>query len=314
MKALVVGGAGFVGKHLIKHLSNVCQWDVVATKLSNQNFEYNFPNVSMYDLDILKYEHIIKLLKNHRPDYIFHLAAQSSVALSWQNPLQTVDINIKGTINILEAVRSLDYQPTILLIGSGEEYGIPEDPEDVIDERHILRPTNIYAATKAFQNMIGKIYVDAYKLNIIMVRAFNHIGPGQLPNFVVSDFCKQVVEIEKGLRDPIIYVGNLLAYRDFTDVRDIVRIYSQLATTNKWGETYNVGSGEVISIHEMLNKILSLSKAKIEVVIDKNKFRPVDVNMIKPNIDKLTRTIDWKPEYSIEDTLEDVLNYWRKNI
>ena len=197
MKALIIGAAGFVGSYLIHHLSETYDWEIHATKLPSEVL--NISDVYIHDLNILNPSEIETLLKNLKPDYIFHLAAQSSVALSWKNPALTVDINIKGTLNILDTVRNIaDYSPRILLIGSGEEYGYILPDETPIHEQVTPRPGNIYAATKACQNMLGSIYTRAYGLQLIMVRAFNHIGPNQAPIFVVSDFCKQVAEIEAG--------------------------------------------------------------------------------------------------------------------
>ena len=217
-RALIIGAAGFVGSYLAKELLTNHNMDVYATKLSHEQLEIADANI--YDLNILDKDEIISLLYKIRPDYIFHLAAQSSVSVAWKNPGLTVDINVKGCVNLLDAVRELYYKPAVLLIGSGEEYGHIKADEVPINEENHLRPGNIYAATKVCQNMIAAIYSQAYDMNLIMVRAFNHIGPGQSPIFVVSDFCKQVAEIEKGIKTPTIYVGNLAAKRDFTDVRD----------------------------------------------------------------------------------------------
>lgn len=309
MKALIIGGAGFVGSYLIDHLQNDCRWSVAVTKLEHEIIEHE--NIPVYTLDILDKQSIMFLLKEIRPDYIIHLAAQSSVSLSWTNPALTIDVNIKGSVNVLDAVRELDYKPRILLIGSGEEYGHILPEETPIKENNLTRPGNIYAATKACQNMIGKIYADAYNMDIIMVRAFNHIGPKQAPIFVVSDFCKQVAEIEKGLREPVIRVGNLSAKRDFTDVRDVVRAYSLLIEKGKAGETYNVGSGKAIAIEEILNKILSYSKSDITVDVDKTKLRPVDVPIIEADIQKLKECIVWSPNIYLNKTIIDTLEYWR---
>jgi GDP-4-dehydro-6-deoxy-D-mannose reductase len=224
MKALVVGGAGFVGSYLIGHLQNECKWSVSVTKMSHEDISIS--NVDIFDLNILIKNDIIELLKKIKPDFIFHLAAQSSVALSWKNPALTIDVNVKGAVNLLDAIRELEYNPRVLLIGSGEEYGHICLNETPIGENNATRPGNIYAATKVAQNLIGKIYSDAYKMDIVMVRAFNHIGPNQAPTFVVADFCKQVAEIEKGIKEPVIRVGNLVAKRDFTDVRDVVKAYA----------------------------------------------------------------------------------------
>lgn len=236
-KGLVIGAAGFVGKYLIDEMQ-ADGMEVFATKLPHEKLDQ--VHASVYDLDIMDKEAIVGLLFEIRPDYIFHLAAQSSVGLAWKNPGLTVDVNIKGSINVMDAIRELFYKPRVLLIGSGEEYGHILPGETPITEENALRPGNIYAATKACQNMIGNIYSKAYDMELVMVRAFNHIGPGQAPMFVVSDFCKQVVEIEKGLREPVMKVGNLAARRDFTDVRDVVKAYVKLIQWGKSGETYNV--------------------------------------------------------------------------
>lgn len=310
MKALIVGAAGFVGSYLIQHLTTTYDWEIHVTKLPNENLSVS--DIHVHDLNILNIDEIRELFTKLKPDYIFHLAAQSSVALSWNNPQITVDINIKGTLNILDTIRSLDgYSPRILLIGSGEEYGYILPDETPVNERVTPRPGNIYAATKACQNMLGNIYYRAYGMQLIMVRAFNHIGPNQTSVFVASDFCKQVAEIEAGKKKPILHVGNLSAKRDFTDVRDVVRAYGILIQHGKAGETYNIGSGHAISIQELLNIILSLSTAKILVSTDPARLRPSDIPVIEADITKLQDSINWHPEISLKQTLLETLNYWR---
>ena len=200
----------------------------------------------------------------------------------------------------------------MLLIGSGEEYGHIKDGECPIVEDNVLRPGNIYAATKSCQNMLGKIYSDAYDMDVMMVRAFNHIGPNQTPVFVVADFCKQVADIENGLSEPVIYVGNLSARRDFTDVRDVVRAYAMLVKDGKRGETYNVGRGHAVAIQEILERIVALSDKDIEVRVDESKLRPVDVPIIEPDITKIRETVGWEPEIELETTLKETLEYWRR--
>lgn len=194
--------------------------------------------------------------------------------MAWKNPGLTIDINVKGSVNLMDAVRELFYKPRVLLIGSGEEYGHIREGETPIKEDNYLRPGNIYAATKVCQNMIASIYTQAYDMQLMMVRAFNHIGPCQSPIFVISDFCKQVAEIEAGKKEPVMYVGNLAAKRDFTDVRDVVRAYALLVQSGTAGETYNVGSGHAHEIREILDLIISLSPKEIRVEIDPNKIRP----------------------------------------
>ncbi len=310
-KGLVIGAAGFVGKYLIDEMQ-ADGMEVFATKLPHEKLDQ--VHASVYDLDIMDKEAIVGLLFEIRPDYIFHLAAQSSVGLAWKNPGLTVDVNIKGSINVMDAIRELFYKPRVLLIGSGEEYGHILPGETPITEENALRPGNIYAATKACQNMIGNIYSKAYDMKLVMVRAFNHIGPGQAPMFVVSDFCKQVVEIEKGLREPVMKVGNLAARRDFTDVRDVVKAYVKLIQWGKSGETYNVGSGNAQEIRSVLNLIISKSTADISVEIDPNKLRPVDVPIIEADIAKLNRLTGWLPQIPLEQTIQETLDYWRMHI
>lgn len=230
-----------------------------------------------------------------------------------ENPTLTVDVNIKGCVNLLEAVKDADEKPRVLLIGSGEEYGHIKKDECPIIEDNVLRPGNIYAATKSCQNMLGKIYSDAYGLDIMMVRAFNHIGPNQTPVFVVADFCKQVADIEKGKQEPVIYVGNLSAKRDFTDVRDVVKAYALLVKGGKRGETYNVGRGHAVAIEDILKEIVSMSDKDIEVKVDEKKLRPVDVPIIEPDIEKIKKEVGWEPVIELRQTLEETLEYWRSS-
>ena len=311
-KALIIGAAGFVGSYLIDHIQKHCIWSIVVTKMPQERLTLQGADVC--DLDIMNPAAITELLEEKRPDYIFHLAAQSSVAVSWKNPGLTVDVNIKGSLNVLDAVRKLDYKPRVLLIGSGEEYGHLRQDEVPVGEENVLRPGNIYAATKACQNMLGAIYARAYGMDVLMVRAFNHVGPNQSPVFVVADFCRQAAEIELGMREPVIRVGNLSARRDFSDVRDVVRAYAALMEKGKAGETYNVGAGKAVEIRRILDMILSLAKKEIRVETDPARMRPVDVPVIEADIRKLQACTGWRTEIPLEKTIEETLNYWRETL
>ena len=311
-RALIIGAAGFVGSYLIDHIQKHCVWSIVVTKMPQETMAC--PGVDICDLDILAPEAIERLLEEQRPDYIFHLAAQSSVAVSWKNPGLTVDVNVKGSLNVLDAVRKLDYKPRVLLIGSGEEYGHVRENEVPVREDNVLRPGNIYAATKACQNMIGAIYAQAYGMDVMMVRAFNHVGPNQSPIFVVADFCKQTAEIEAGLKEPVIKVGNLSARRDFSDVRDVVRAYVELMEKGKAGETYNVGSGNAVEIRKILDMILCRSKKEIRVEVEPSRMRPVDVPVIEADISKLKACTGWEQKITLEETIQDTLEYWRQKL
>ena len=310
--ALITGGAGFVGSYLIDELTDN-QIEVSITKLKGEPFD-NIKVRAVYNLDITNPVQIEDVLNASTPDYIFHLAAQSSVAKSWSEPAETMSINAIGTINLLEAVRKIDKKVRILLVGSGEEYGFVKPDEVPVSETNLLRPGNIYAASKAVQGMIGQIYSRAYGMEIIMVRAFNHIGPGQSPMFVVADFAKQIAEIEKGLAEPVMRVGNLEAKRDFTDVRDVVRGYRLLIEQGKTGEYYNIGSGKSVAIRDMLNELLSMSDVKIELHQAQDKVRPLDAPVIEADIQKIVIDIGWKQEISMKLSLIDTLQCWRRII
>lgn len=304
MVSLITGGDGFVGRYLAAAIAKEGHQVVVSSNVADDSN-------GVYKLNILDSENIMYILNKYNVDNIFHLAAQSSVAESWKNPNNTININVIGTTNLLEALKKIEYKGKLLLIGSSEEYGM-QDYSKPVNEENIMNPGNIYAATKVMQEMLGKIYSNAYGLDIIMTRSFNHIGAGQSPLFVVSDFCKQVAEIEKGIKEPVIKVGNLSSQRDFTDVRDIVQAYILLTKYGQKGNVYNIGSGKARSIQEILNIILSFSKEKIDVFVDESKYRPIDIPVIEADITKLQSHTNWQPYYRIEDTILEVLNYWRE--
>lgn len=312
MKALIIGAAGFVGNYLLQHIHDAYDWDIAVTKLDSEQINCNY--AAIYNLNILDKDAILSLLNDVQPDYIFYLAAQSSVSVSWARPDLTVDINIKGCIHLFDALRQASHPSRVLLIGSGEEYGHILPSQTPVTEQTPLTPGNIYAATKACQNMLGSIYARAYDLDIIMVRAFNHIGPKQTPTFVVSDFCRQVALIEDQQLAPVIKVGNLNALRDFTDVRDVVRAYCLLIQTGKAGETYNIGSGQAIRIQAILDTVLQMAQTDIHVEIDAQKLRPIDVPIIEADISKLQECIPWQPEIPLEQTIKETLDYWRTAI
>lgn len=304
MKALIIGGCGFVGAYLARYLKE-CGHEAVVTKMPMEQAASEA--TAVYDLDILDEAAVVNLLEIVKPDVVFHLAAQSSVAASWKEPGRTIDVNIKGSTNVLEAVRRQQKKMRVLLIGSSEEYGKTALEDMPINEEQRIWPGNIYAATKACQNMIGNIYAQAYGMDVIMVRAFNHIGPGQSPAFVVSDFCRQVAQIKAGMQEAVIQVGNLDAKRDFTDVRDVVRAYVLLAEKGEAGETYNAGSGHAVSIGEILQVILEQAAIPIQIKTDPEKFRPLDVPVVEADISKLQRQTGWKPEIPLEQTVREIL-------
>lgn len=311
MVELIIGAAGFVGGYAIRQFA-ADQTDVHAAILPSEQLSPETAALcTVHSLDILDADALNTLLQTVQPDRILHLAAQSSVALSWKKPQLTADINIKGTLNLLEAARILPKMPRILLIGSGEEYGALSPEQIPVSEDTPLHPANIYAATKAAAEQLAGVYYKAYHLPVICVRAFNHIGPMQREIFVVADFCRQAAEIELGLREPVIYTGNLSAKRDFTDVRDIVRAYAMLLEYGRAGACYNVGSGAPVMISDILAAIQKMCRVPFAVETDPEKLRPVDVPVIAADIAKLRQDTGWMPEISLTQTLEDTLDYWR---
>ena len=311
MKALIIGAAGFVGGYLIRELK-AAGWEVHATCLPNEEIKEDCP---VHTLDILKKEDISPLLDDIKPDIVYHLAAQSSVSVSWKRPQLTAEINVVGSINVLEAVRDAEKKDIrLVLIGSGEEYGYIREGACPLSESEPLNPGNIYAATKACQDMLGKIYTRAYKMDIIMVRAFNHSGPAQSNIFVISDFCRQIAEIEKGMKEPVISVGNLSAKRDFTDVRDVVRAYRLLGEKGVIGNVYNVGRGKAVEIQYILDTALKQTKMEIEVKQDPARMRASDIPIIEPDVSRIKWDTGWEAEISMEQTIRDTLNWWRNTL
>lgn len=311
MKALIIGGAGFVGGYLINELA-ANDFEVHATCLPNENI--NSDRCTVHTLDILENGAAASLIEAVKPDAVYHLAAQSSVAVSWKKPQLTAEINVIGTINVLEAVRASDKKIRIILIGSGEEYGFIRSGACPLKESEPLNPGNIYAATKACQGMLGEIYSRAYNMDVIMVRAFNHSGPEQSPMFVISDFCHQIAAIEKLGNKPEICVGNLSAMRDFTDVRDVVRAYRLLAEKGSSGKTYNIGRGRAVAIQEILDTALGFSDCDIKVVQEPSKTRASDIPKIEPDTSSIFGDTGWKAEITMEQTIKDTLDYWRENL
>jgi len=310
-KCLVIGGAGFVGEYLIEQLF-ADDYEVHATKLAKEVISSQ--HCIEHDLDILDYNQTVSLLAEIKPATIVLLAAQSSVALSWEIPQRTVEINVLGPINILEAIRVLGIKTRLLLVGSSEQYGIVASQDIPITENHQTSPMNPYAISKTSQELFGHLYLKTFQLDVIFVRAFNHIGPKQTSAFVVSDFAKQIAEIEKGLKDPIIYVGNLEAKRDFTDVRDVAKAYVQILEKGRSGEIYNVGSGKATSISFLLNQLIELSTKEIEIRLDKERMRPSDMPIIEADTIKIKKEVGWSAEIDLKRSLLDTLNNWRDKI
>lgn len=308
MKILITGIGGFVGKYLMEALL-VRGEEVHGTTMPGELFDDS--RITLHTLEITNKENVGDVIRKICPDQIYHLAGQSSVGLSWKDPSLTVMTNVVGTINLLDAIRETNINTKVLIIGSSDQYGRVKPEDCPLCEEQPLNPQSPYATSKKAQEEIAKQYVQAHNMKIIMARAFNHIGPGQKRGFVIADFASQIAEIEKGLKEPILRVGNLDAKRDFNDVRDIVDAYIILMDRGRTGEVYNVGSGKAHSVREMLERLLVLANVPISVEQVSDKIRPSDIPLVQCDNSKIVRDMGWQMSYSLEKTLEDTLNYWR---
>lgn len=316
MKALITGITGFVGSHLAEQLlaRGDDVYGTIRWRSRLDNIKHIQDNVKLIETDIRDSYSIEKTVKSVQPDVIFHLAAQSFVHSSFNAPQETLSTNIIGTVNLMEAVRSSNTNPVIQIAGSSEEYGLVHPHETPIKETNPLRPLSPYGVSKVAEDMIAYQYHKSYGLRTVITRAFNHEGPRRGEVFSTSNFAKQVAEIEKGLKEPVMFVGNLDASRDFTDVRDMVNAYILAVEKCDYGEAYNICSGKAWRIGDMLNLLLSMSKKKIEVRQDPARMRPSDVEILLGDATKFRNKTGWTPKYTFEQTMQDLLDYWRKTV
>ena len=316
MRVLITGVTGFVGSHLVDYLAashpQVEVHGIRRWRSRTENIDHIHSGLHMHECEIRDATSVRDVLERVQPDRIFHLAAQSFVPTSWNAPEETLTTNIIGQLHIFEAVRRTGLKTRIQIAGSSEEYGMVYPNETPIKETNPLRPLSPYAVSKVAQDMLAYQYNQSYGLDVVRTRAFNHEGPRRGPVFVTSNFCKQVAEIEKGRREPVLHVGNLESKRDFTDVRDVVKAYWLCLEKGKAGEVYNIGSGRCWEIKEMLNLILGMTDKGIEVRPDPKRMRPSDVQILLADSSKFMRETGWKPEIPFEQTIRDLLNYWRE--
>ncbi|MEO0100991.1 MAG: GDP-mannose 4,6-dehydratase [candidate division WOR-3 bacterium] len=317
MKFLITGITGFVGSHLAEYLLSLGKDEVFGIyrwRSRMENISHLSDKISLLECDLKDPVAVREVIRKIKPDGIFHLAAQSYVPMSWIAPQETLTTNIISQLNIFEAVRAENLDCRIQIAGSSEEYGMVYPNEVPIKETNPLRPLSPYGVSKVAQDLLGYQYFMSYGIKVVRTRAFNHEGPRRGEVFVTSNFCKQIAEIEKGKREPVVYVGNLEAVRDFTDVRDTVRAYYLVLLKGKPGEVYNICSGKGYKIKEILDIILSLSKVKVEVKVDPERLRPSDVMLLLGDATKIQTELGWKPEIPIEKTLNDLLDYWRERV
>lgn len=303
-KALIFGYSGFVGPYLAKELLGD-GYDIIGSDIAKKPIDNLLMNY--FVADITNASQVNSLINKVKPDIVINLAAISSVAQSWKIPDVTMSVNVIGAINILQAASTLEKKPKILFVGSSEEYEASNDP---IGVNNSLNSNNPYGISKITQERIAELYRHRFGMKIFCVRPFNHTGVGQKDSFVMPSFCKQVAEIEKSGKSGTIVVGNIEVYRDFSDVRDIVRAYKMILSTENDSIIYNVGSGKPYKISELLNYVVSLSSQNIEIVIDEKKFRPADTPFVCCDYSKIKEDLSWEPRFSIFDTIREMYNYY----
>lgn len=319
-RALITGITGFVGSHLAEYLL-AHQPEVAVHGLlrwrSPKNHILGFRDrVTLHHGDLRDLGSLIRVFEAVKPDYVFHLAAQSFVPTSFDAPADTMETNVVGTTNLLEAIRILGQDPAIHICSSSEVYGQVGEQDLPITEACALRPVSPYAVSKVGEDMVAYMYHQAYGLRTLRSRMFTHSGPRRGEVFVDSWFALQVARIEAGVQPPVLRVGNLDSVRTFCDVRDTVRAYWQLVTRGRPGEVYNIGGELTMTIGEMLDMLLGMTEARaaIEVKVDPALLRPKDVTLQIPSTEKFRTETGWVPEIPYETCLRDMLDYWRDQV
>ncbi len=322
MRALITGVGGFVGSHLIEYLLENTDWDIwgfMKWTTSTDNLQSVIDRANREDRvhflygDLRDPWSVMDAVRTSRPDYVFHLAAQSFPKVSFTSPNDTLETNIQGTVNVLEALK--DYDAQIHICSSSEVYGRVKPENIPIDENCPFAPASPYSIGKVGTDLLGKLYADSYGMSIMITRMFTHTGARRGDVFAESTFAKQIAMIEVGQMEPPIKVGNLNSTRTVTDVHDAVRAYHMLLTVAPQpGEVYNIGSNFSISVGGMLKTLLTLAEKDYEVEVDESRLRPVDADLQIPNCEKFMSHTGWKPEIPFDETMWSLLAYWREQV
>jgi GDP-4-dehydro-6-deoxy-D-mannose reductase len=319
MKILVTGFTGFVCSHFLDYLNmNESGARVLGLDKNPPSFnlsDYRSLHIDFRQIDLLDKSAIDRIIIEFQPEYILHLASVSSVAQSWQAPLDSFVNNTNIFLNLVEQIRINKIDCRILSVGSSEEYGQVNEKELPLTEEHSLRPLSPYAVARVSQEMLSKIYADGFNLNIIMTRSFNHIGTGQRDNFVVSSFAKQLVQLKKNKSiSKKIISGDLSIIRDFLDVRDVVRAYYILLKKGRKAEVYNICSGNGIILRDIITKMSEILDIKIDIETNPNLIRPNDNMKIVGSYQKIKDEFGWIPEIPLDKSLFDMIGYWQEKI
>ena len=308
---LITGANGFCGRHLADVLEDVNSIVYGISRRIPDDLLAEHLHVKYEQCNLVDHTSVFNILEKIKPDCVFHLAAESSVASSWKSPINMLNNNVLSQVNIFEAVRELELPTRIIVACSSEEYGLINESDLPVNENCCFKPLSAYAVSKVTQDMLAYQYYKSYNMDIVRVRAFNLTGPGRPPNYALSSFAKQIADIEKGLTKNTISVGNLNVKRDYTDVRDAMKAYHKIASKAKSGTVYNLCSGKAHSLKDLLDILVSLSTEDVNIEVDELRFRPSDLPIMLGDNTKIKTEVDWAPEIDIYDTLNDLLNYWR---
>lgn len=319
MRVLITGITGFVGSHLAEFLLSEKDGPEVhglkRWRSPLDNVAGVLDRISLCDGDLRDSKSMVQVIDSVRPDVVYHLAAQSYVSTSFDAPTDTIATNVIGTINLLEAIRATRLDPVIHVCSSSEVYGQVPPEEVPIKEDAPFRPASPYAVSKAGEDLVGFQYYVSYGLRTIRTRMFTHTGPRRGAVFAESAFAKQIAEVEAGLREPVVQVGNLDSVRTFADVRDTVRAYKLVVEKCTPGEVYNIGGRTTMKVGEMLDMLLSMSTcANIKIETSRALLRPSDVTLQIPSIEKFVRQTGWDERIPFAQTLRDLLDYWRGRV
>ena len=312
MRVFITGIEGFVGHHLARHLLTSGH-KVFGSYFDESSVGDLKDSCSLFRVDLRSGAGLHQALASAKPQCIYHLAAQSSPALSFRKPVETFEINVIGMVNLLEAIKSACPDTKFIMVSSCEVYGLT-DSKSPIDEEQDYNPVSPYAVSKISQEQLALQYFHTYKMNTVVARSFPHTGPGQPEIFALPSFAKQIAGIAKHGGEPVVSVGNLSAQRDISDVRDVVKAYGLLAESGKAGEVYNICSGKYITIQQALERLIEISGKKIEVRTDPQRFRPVDIPILWGNNEKIRQQTGWEQGYTLEQTLKDLYNYWLERV
>jgi GDP-4-dehydro-6-deoxy-D-mannose reductase len=322
-RILITGITGFVGSHMADFIINNYPkyevWGVKRWHLSSKHhIKHIYDKINWVDCNIQDPYSTVKMIKKVNPDRVFHFAAESFVSPSWDNPLQYMDVNYKGTVNLLEGLRAIGSKAPFHIPGSGEEYGEIFENELPINTETVMRPVNPYAVTKIAQDLIGFVYFKSYGINVIRTRAFNHEGPRRENVFGIPWYAYQIAKIEAGLQEKVIKVGHIDDKRNFTHVYDMVKAYWVASEKCEPGKLYLVGSesdNSVFTFREALEKLITMSSEDgITYKEDSQYVRPTNVPFLIADISDFTKDTGWKPSIPFEIILEDTLEYWRKRV